>query len=128
MTLFDTDILIYFQKGYKQAAKIIASTNKPALSQFSVLELLQGSQNAEQLRLNKRLISDINFTIMPLTQKVGDRASVLIEDFKLSHNLLAGDAIIAATALESGSELCTGNFKHFKFIPNIKIKKFTTKK
>jgi len=36
----------------------------------------------------------------------------------------AGDAIIAATALEYRENLLTANEKHYSFIPNIQIIKF----
>jgi predicted nucleic acid-binding protein len=39
--------------------------------------------------------------------------------------LRAGDAIVAATAVEHNLTLCTGNAKHFKNIPDLKIKVFT---
>lgn len=127
MTLFDTDILISFQKGYRKAAELLQESAPRVLSQYSVIELLQGSQNTEQMKCNKRFITDLDFRIIPLSAAIGNRAIVLIEDYKLSHNLLGGDAIIAATAMETGARLCTSNFKHFKGIPNLEIQKFLVK-
>jgi predicted nucleic acid-binding protein len=36
----------------------------------------------------------------------------------------AGDALVAATAVEHGLVLCTGNARHFKAIRDLKIKAF----
>ena len=41
------------------------------------------------------------FEVLPLTPGIGVRSCALIEQFALSHNLRAGDAIIAATAIEN---------------------------
>jgi predicted nucleic acid-binding protein len=47
-----------------------------------------------------------------------------VETYSLSHSMELADAIIAATSLNLNESLITGNDKHYKFIPNIKIKKF----
>ena len=49
------------------------------------------------------------------------RSCALIEQFALSHNLRAGDAIIAATAIENDIMLCTTNVKHYRQIPMLSL-------
>jgi hypothetical protein len=49
---------------------------------------------------------------------------VYVEEYSLSHGLRAGDAIIAATAVENNMALSTGNAKHFKPIKELKLKAF----
>ena len=44
----------------------------------------------------------------------GGTAALLIEQHALAHGIQLADALIAATAIESGHPLCTGNAKHFR--------------
>ena len=44
---------------------------------------------------------------------IGATAVALIEQHALAHGIQLADALIAATAIESGLPLCTGNAKHF---------------
>jgi predicted nucleic acid-binding protein len=44
-----------------------------------------------------------------------------MEEYKLSHGLELGDAIIASTVLEYDETLITGNIKHYEYIPGINI-------
>ncbi len=47
-----------------------------------------------------------------------------MEALTLSHGLQLGDALIAATALEHGLRLLTGNVKHFNAIEGLNLEKF----
>jgi len=62
--------------------------------------------------------------MLPLTENIGHRAAVYVEEYTLSHGLRAGDAIIAATAAENNLPLYTSNAKHFKPIKELKLKVF----
>lgn len=90
----------------------------------SYLELLQCSTSRLQQRVTKDFIRDFQINILPLTENIGHRASVYIEQFSLSHGIRAGDAIIAATAVESGLPLCSGNAKHYKMLPDLDFRPF----
>lgn len=65
-----------------------------------------------------------DFIVLPLTENIGHRALIYIEEYALSHGLRAGDAIIAATAAENSMALVSGNAKHFKPIKELKLKVF----
>ncbi len=123
--LFDTDIFIWLQKGNTRAAKLVDATEERQLSLQSYLELLQMPQNKQQHLLTKSFLRDFGFVILPLTENIGHRAAVYVEEYALSHGMRAGDALIAATSVENGVTLCSGNAKHFKAIQDLDFKKFT---
>jgi predicted nucleic acid-binding protein len=53
---------------------------------------------------------------LPLTEPIGHRALIYIEQHALSSGLRAGDAIVAATAVENRLALASTNRKHFSKI------------
>ena len=48
-----------------------------------------------------------------------------VQEYSLSHSIMCADSLIAATAVRNGDKLLTGNFKHYQFIPNITIERFS---
>jgi predicted nucleic acid-binding protein len=122
--IFDTDILIWVQRGNEKAARTIENDDGRCLSIQSYMELLQCAQNKAQHRCVKDFINDFEFTILPLTENIGHRALVYVEEFSLSSHMRAGDAIIAATAVENNMTLVSGNVKHFKVVHDLQLKQF----
>jgi predicted nucleic acid-binding protein len=122
--IFDTDIFIWVQRGNSRAAALIDGAKDRYLSVQTYMELLQCATDKQQQRLVKRFISDLNFSVLPLTENIGHRALVYVEEYGLSSGMRAGDAIIAATASENGMPLTTGNAKHFKVIKDLELKVF----
>ncbi len=47
-----------------------------------------------------------------------------MEEWHLSHQMLMADALIAATAIEHGLSLLSGNGKHYRFLNMLKLKSF----
>jgi len=94
------------------------------LSIQTYMELLQGAQNKEQHVYIKDFLTEYNFEILSLTENIGHRAAIYIEEYSVSSCLRAGDAIIAAAATEHHLELMTSNFKHFRVIRDLKLKPF----
>jgi len=122
--IFDTDILIWVQRGNQKAARLINRTEDRFLSVFSHLELLQNAKNKDQNRQSNDFLTTFGFTILPLSENIGHRALIYIEEYTLSRGLRAGDAIIAATAVENNMTLVSGNAKHFRPIKELKLKIF----
>lgn len=122
--IFDTDIFIWVQRGNTKAATLMDSTKDRFLSVQTYMELLQCAKDKQQYRTVKRFISAFNFTVLPLTENIGHRALVYVEEYGLSSGMRAGDAIIAATATENGMQLTTGNAKHFKSIRELELRVF----
>lgn len=122
--IYDTDILIWIQRGNKKAATLIEKDDDKYLSIQSYMELLQGAKNKTQHKYIKDFISEFEFSILPLTENIGHRALIYVEQYALSSNMRAGDAIIAATAIENNMSLVSSNMKHFKVIKDLQFKNF----
>jgi predicted nucleic acid-binding protein len=122
--LFDTDIFIWIQRGHVKAARLVSNENERFLSIQTYMELLQGATTITQHDYTKSFIKEFDFRTLPLTENIGHRAAVYIEEYALKDGLRVGDAIIAATAAEHNLVLCTSNVKHFQPIRELKLKKF----
>ena len=122
--LFDTDILIWIQRGNERAAELIERDFNRFISVFTYTELLQGAANKTQSRLIRDFLSEYGFQLLPLSENIGHRASIYIEEFGLSSRLWAADALIAATAAENNITLVSGNSKHFRPIKDLRLKIF----
>ena len=94
------------------------------LSIQTYMELMQSASNKAQHKYIKDFITSYGFVILPLTENIGYRASIYIEEYTLSSGLRAGDAIIAATAVENNIPLVSSNAKHFRVIKELKLKTF----
>ena len=122
--IFDTDVFIWIQRGNTKAARLVDQEEERLLSLQTYLELLQCARNQRQHEATRSFLKTFGFTTLPLTENIGHRAAVYIEEYALSHGLRAGDALVAATAAEHGLTLCTGNAKHFNPIRDLKIRVF----
>jgi predicted nucleic acid-binding protein len=122
--IFDTDVFIWVQRGNRKAAALIDDEAERFLSVQTLMELLQSAKNKEQQRTVKRFLADFGFTVLPLTENIGHRALVYVEEYGISNGMRAGDAIVAATAIENGMMLATGNFKHFRTVKDLDLKIF----
>lgn len=122
--IFDTDVLIWVQRGNVKAARLIDATSKRCISVQTSMELLQCARDKAQQRIIKRFLNDFSFIVLPFTENIGHRALVYVEEYGLSSGMRAGDAIIAATATENGLPLCSGNAKHFRSVKELELKIF----
>jgi predicted nucleic acid-binding protein len=122
--IFDTDIFIWTERGNKKAAKLMENTEERFLSIQTYMELLQCAKNKTQHKHVKDFISSCGFIVLPLTENIGHRASIYVEEYTLSSSIRSGDAIIAATAVENNLILSSSNIKHFKMIKELKMKIF----
>ncbi len=122
--IFDTDIFIWAERGNKKAAKLMEKAEERFLSIQTYMELLQCAKNKTQHKHVKDFISSFGFIVLPLTENIGHRASIYVEEYTLSSSIRSGDAIIAATAVENNMILSSSNVKHFKMIKELKLKAF----
>lgn len=124
MPIFDTDIFIWIQRGNAKAAQLVENENERYLSVQTYMELLQGAKDKRQHKYVKDFLAECSFEILPFSENIGHRASVYVEEHSLSANLCAGDAIIAATAVENNMTLVSSNVKHFRVIKELMLKPF----
>jgi len=124
IVLFDTDILIWIQRGNHRAAALVEREEERCISVLTYMELLQGAMEKRQHEQILDFLREFTFQILPLSENIGHRAAIYVEEYSLSHGLRAGDAMVAATATENGLTLCTSNVRHYRPIKELKLKVF----
>ncbi len=123
--VFDTDIFIWLQRGNQKAAAAIEHAKERYLSIYSYMELLQCAQDKKQHAVIKDFLNKFEFIVLPLTENIGHRALIYLEEYAFVSQLGAGDALIAATTVENNMALASGNAKHFKPLKDLKFHVFT---
>ena len=123
--IIDTDVLIWYLRGNEKAYHEICAHIPFAVSAVTYMELIQGMKDKRELHLFHKCFRNMRVNVIQISASISIRAVHFVEDYALSHSMELGDAIIAATALENDEILLTGNTKHYSFIPNIQIKKFS---
>jgi predicted nucleic acid-binding protein len=122
--IFDTDVLIWVLRGNVKAARALDGTDARAISVVTYMELLQGARDKREVKSIKSFLVDMGFSILPLSENIGHRASIYMEEYNLSTSISMGDALIAAAAIEADQQLLTGNDKHYKAIKELDVKRF----
>ena len=122
--IIDTDVLIWYLRGNKNAQNTINANIPFKISVINYMELIQGMYYKRELKLLQKYFKKWSVEIIQITENISTRAMYLVEDYYLSHSLELADAIIATTALENNEILLTSNDKHYKHIPNIQLNIF----
>ena len=122
--LFDTDVLIWVFRGNRSAAKALEKCDQRHLSVVTYMELLQGSRDRQEVRTIKGFLADFAFRMLPLTENIGHRAAIYMEEYGLKVAMCVADALVAATAVERQVTLYTGNRKHYSPISELDLRVF----
>jgi predicted nucleic acid-binding protein len=122
--IFDTDVLIWVLRGNARAARAVDGAEARAISVVTYMELLQGARDKHEMKAIKGFLADLGFRMLPLTENIGHRASIYVEEYGLSGSLGLADALVAATAVENGEPLMTGNQRHYRPIHELEISAF----
>ena len=122
--LFDTDVVIWLLRGNRRAASVVDRAQDRDLSVVSYMELVQGARDKKDLRTIRAYLADVGFRVLPLSENIGHRATIYLEEYALKSSLAITDALIAATAAENDTALCSGNAKHYRAISEIVLKAF----
>ncbi len=120
MYLLDTDVLIDIQRGKPTAVAWFSQlSDLPVVPGYVVMELIQGAQNAGEVRQVLKLTAPLPVvwpTVIDCNRALAD-----FTVYHLSHNLGLIDALIAACAVGLSATLCTFNVKHYRVIAGLQI-------
>ncbi len=122
--VFDTDVLIWLFRGNSKAVELIESQADRAVSIISLMELVQGARSRAEIKEIRGFFQANGFRIFPLNESISHLAATLTEEHALKDGLQVADALIAATARETGEVLATGNVRHFRPIAGLELKAF----
>jgi hypothetical protein len=122
--LVDSDVLIWYLRGDERAAQFLDGLPNLSLSAVTYMELVQGMRNRQELRDLQSDLKSRNAVILPISERISERAVLLVEAHFHSHALQLADALIGATALELAFPLATANIKHYKVIEGLKLEAF----
>lgn len=122
--MYDTDILIWIQRGNEKAARLVEKDRNKSFSIQSYMELLQGARDKKEQQYIKDFLYAFEFKILPLSENIGHRALVYVEEYALAAGMRPADALIAATAVENNLELATSNTRHFRAVKELQLRTF----
>jgi len=125
--IIDTDVLIWYLRGNINAKKALAANTPFKISLINYLELIQGLKDKNELKTLQKQLKKWSTKIIQINESISTYSMFLVENYYLSHSLEAGNAIIAATALENNETLLTANYKHYSYIPNLQVQNFKPK-
>ena len=123
--LVDTDVMIWHLRGHRGARRFLQKLPRILLSAVTYMELVQGMRNRHELMVLRRSIKGHGIAMLPIDERICDRAVLYVEEHFHSHALRLADALIAATAVEHGLPLATANVKHYRVIPELDLVRFS---
>lgn len=122
--LVDTDVLIWYLKGNKNAYQVIENSSNFFISVVTYMELVQGMRNKKELNNLRKALHIWNAKILYISEEISAKAMFYVEQLFLSHSMQLADALIGATAIAYGNPVLTGNGKHYRVLKDLKIKRF----
>jgi len=122
--MFDTDVLIWYFRGNPKAKAVLNNAGKISISAVTLMELIQGMKNKQELSVFNKFLSVNSIRIHYINEEISLHAVHLLEDYVLSNGVELADALIAATALHYGEDILTANIKHYQCLPNLILQPF----
>lgn len=118
--LADTSVLIGLQRADESIIKLFSRyKNKLDISRITASELLYGSRNSREKKINTDFIKKISIT--EIDPEISLLSYKLIDKYALKNKFGIADSIIAATAISKKLSLWTENTKHFKQIKEVAL-------
>jgi tRNA(fMet)-specific endonuclease VapC len=122
LVVCDTNILIEVidRNNVEMIGALIdIGSTRLCISSISYSELIIGARNKTHL---SKLVKELSrFPVLLLNPSIDLHHRKLLLQYSLSHGLSIQDALIAATAIDSGYKLFTLNKKDFKFIKGLRL-------
>ena len=122
--LIDTDVIIWYLQGDKEAYTLIHSLPNFCISSVTYMELVQGMRNKDELRTLQKTLRQWNVKTIYINEEISAKALFYVEEYFLSHSMQLADALIGATATMYGMKLITANDKHYKIIKELEMEVF----
>ena len=122
--LLDTDVLVWFFRGTKSARVALAECASVELSAVSYMELVQGVRGKSELLGLRRAIGENGWRVIPVSESISHRAVLYVERHAPARGMRLADALIAATAVETGRALMTANVRHYGFLSDLDIRRY----
>jgi predicted nucleic acid-binding protein len=116
--LLDSDFLIDFLRGHRQAVAFMNEETRPmGVSALTIAELHAGVRDGEERDQLTELLSIFNQ--VPVDPDIAVQGGLIRRDFGPSHGTGLIDAILAATTLHYHLRLVTLNAKHYPMLSDI---------
>lgn len=122
--IFDTDVVVWALRGKVTAAALMETDADRQVSVVTYMELFRGARDKREADNIKLFLAETGVRILPLTESIGHRACIYIEEYGLKAGLGLADALVAATAAEGRLTLCTANRKHYRLITDLDVRLF----
>jgi predicted nucleic acid-binding protein len=114
--ILDSDVLIDFLQGRKEAQQEFRNYEKWEISVITWMEVMSGVESKDEVRECRNFLDGL--VVHPLIERVAEEAVSLRRKFRLR----LPDAVIWATAREQGCLLVTRNSRDFpKDEPGVRI-------
>ena len=119
--MLDTDILVDALRRFSAGLDYVEESQQQGALRISItteMELILGCRNHRESRRLERFLR--RCTILGITERIAEKAVILLRQYRLSHGLGMADAL-AATALEHNDTLYTKNVRHFQMISGLSV-------
>lgn len=83
------------------------------------MELIIGCRDKAELRAVDRFLA--RFALVKVNEQISGTALQLLRRYRLSHGLLIADALIAASAIASGTSFVSKNQRDYRFIADLDL-------
>lgn len=118
--LFDTDVLIEYLRGRKQAGEYFSTLEADRLfvASITIAELYAGVRSEEEAILRDFLNL---FEVVEFDGELARKAGYLRNRYGSSHGTGLADAVIAASVVAANARLVTFNERHYPMIDDIVV-------
>lgn len=118
--LVDTDVLIAYLRGHKQAVVFLESLDRrPATSVICVAELFAGARDEREREAIEHFL--LAFDLLPVNIDIARRGGAYRQQYVKSHGTGLADALIAATVMLYGLVIATFNARHYPMLKDVLV-------